>query len=123
MAGADVISTAFRHAQWLDVRRSLVAGNIANANTPDYRAKDLAPFDVALSEAASGPSSGADRFAQTDASHAADVVDAEGQASHSGNTVDLDAELLKAGSISGAQSLDSAVIRAFSRMLLSASKG
>jgi flagellar basal-body rod protein FlgB len=29
---------------WLVQRQSVIAENIANADTPDYRAKDLAPF-------------------------------------------------------------------------------
>ena len=32
-------------AQWLSVRQSLIAGNVANANTPGYKSQDVKPMD------------------------------------------------------------------------------
>ncbi|MGX1258429.1 flagellar basal body rod protein FlgB [Sinorhizobium fredii] len=37
----QLFELASRQAQWLTVRQNVVAGNIANANTPHYRAKDV----------------------------------------------------------------------------------
>ena len=39
---------AFQRSQWLSVRQSVVAENIANANTPNYRARDVEPFEATL---------------------------------------------------------------------------
>ena len=39
------------HNSWLAVRQTAVAGNIANANTPGFRAQDVQPFEMALEQA------------------------------------------------------------------------
>ena len=52
---------AFQRSQWLTVRQSVVAENIANANTPNYRARDVEPFEATLEKselAMAGSSSG-----------------------------------------------------------------
>ncbi len=36
--------------RWLVVRQSTVAQNIANANTPGYKAVDVEPFEAALDQ-------------------------------------------------------------------------
>ena len=42
---------AERRLGWIDRRQSLLAQNIANANTPGYVAKDLQPFAQSLARA------------------------------------------------------------------------
>ena len=37
-----------RRAEWLSARQAVVAENVANANTPTYRAKDVTPFSEVL---------------------------------------------------------------------------
>ena len=39
---------AFQRSQWLSVRQSAIAENIANVNTPSYRARDVEPFETVL---------------------------------------------------------------------------
>jgi len=39
---------AEKRLTWTAQRQSVLAGNIANANTPGYRARDLKPFAAAL---------------------------------------------------------------------------
>ena len=41
----DVVS---RNNLWLSVRQSTIASNIANANTPGYKALDVEPFEKVL---------------------------------------------------------------------------
>ena len=43
-----VLQLASQRTQWLSARESLIAGNVANANTPGYRATDLQPFAAVL---------------------------------------------------------------------------
>lgn len=43
-SGTDLFSLAERRLQWLESRQSVLAGNVANANTPGYVSKDVAPF-------------------------------------------------------------------------------
>lgn len=42
---------AARRLAWLDRRQTLLANNIANANTPGYKARDLIPFADMLNRA------------------------------------------------------------------------
>ena len=69
-------------------RHEVLAGNLANVETPGYRAKDL-DFRGALQEA----------FAATDpevgAPHVAATEDADGLPRADGNTVDLDIQMAK----------------------------
>ena len=74
-----VASAMARHAA---SRQALTAENIANADTPGYRARDLAPFDAAMVNSASAPR----------------IVETPGEPSPNGNTVSLEAEMLRSGS-------------------------
>ncbi|HEY7646364.1 MAG TPA: flagellar basal body protein, partial [Hyphomicrobiales bacterium] len=51
MRSIHLFDLASRHNQWLSMRQSVVAGNIANANTPGYRSLELQPFEVVLESA------------------------------------------------------------------------
>lgn len=44
----EVLGLARQHLDYLQVRQRLVAENVANADTPDYRERDLLPFEKAL---------------------------------------------------------------------------
>ncbi|AQS85325.1 MAG: flagellar biosynthesis protein FlgB [Acetobacter aceti] len=48
--GVDLFGLAQRRMEWLDNREQVLAANIANADTPEYVAKDLAPFESMLSQ-------------------------------------------------------------------------
>jgi flagellar basal-body rod protein FlgB len=41
---------ASHRTQWLSTRQQLIAGNVANANTPQFRAQDLKPFSAVLDQ-------------------------------------------------------------------------
>ena len=45
-----LLDLAQRKSAWLAARQAVVAGNVANANTPGYRPKDVTPFDEALAQ-------------------------------------------------------------------------
>lgn len=47
-SGTDVLDLAGRRLQWLQNRESVLAGNVANANTPGYVPKDTASFQGVL---------------------------------------------------------------------------
>ncbi|MEL6065059.1 MULTISPECIES: flagellar basal body rod protein FlgB [unclassified Methylobacterium] len=115
-----LFNLASRQLQHLTARQAVIAGNVANANTPGYQARDLTPFrDVlnktALSMAAThaghleidGPSA---RPARAAASDGWDVV-------HSGNSVNLEEQLMKAGEVSRDQALNGGIVKSFNRML------
>lgn len=41
----NLFQLASARMQWLGERQKVVAANIANADTPDYRARDVTPFE------------------------------------------------------------------------------
>ncbi|ABS16912.1 MULTISPECIES: flagellar basal body rod protein FlgB [Brucella/Ochrobactrum group] len=126
MSSIHLFDLAARQAQWLSVRQATVAGNVANANTPDFRARDVQPFaDVLdktqLTMAATSPlhlESGADGI--TGARLRPDDITEQ---THSGNTVDVEQEMMKAGEIAREYSLNTSIVKAFHRMMLSVAKG
>lgn len=82
-------------------RQALVAQNVANADTPGYRARDLAPFESVFRETPSVP------LKVTRPGHvggAPSVIAAEGRDAPdaeepNGNTVSLEDQMLKAAEI------------------------
>jgi flagellar basal-body rod protein FlgB len=81
-------------------RQQILAGNIANADTPYYQARDF-DFSTALKEAVAGRSSGALALVTTAQAHLPGTAEAGTarllyrkpvQASADGNTVDMDVE-------------------------------
>lgn len=114
-----------RHNNWLAVRQTAVAGNIANANTPGFRAQDVQPFEMAVEQA---------RLAMT-ATQPAHLTSGPPDApatelrredpwevTHSGNNVSLEQELLKAGEANRAFRLNTSVAKAFHRMIMTSSR-
>ena len=81
-------------------RQQVLAGNIANADTPNYKARDF-DFSTALKEAMAGRSSGSLPLATTSSRHLVGGAESSTarlmyrtptQASADGNTVDMDVE-------------------------------
>ena len=116
---------AAQNAQYLTQRQTLVAGNVANASTPGYRAKDLPPFASLLGGAPIA-------MATTNPLHmtpapeelgAARVVESTpGDESLSGNTVSLEHEMTNLGDVNRAYTLNANLKRAFHQMLLATLK-
>ena len=86
---------ADKRLAWVDRRQTVLAQNIANADTPGWRPRDVKPFDAALK--AAGVS-----LAQTDPKHlrgsrsaGGGIVEAASQTEPDGNGVAIDKELTK----------------------------
>jgi flagellar basal-body rod protein FlgB len=124
----NVFGVVSRHAAWLQDRQLLLAQNIANSDTPGFRARDLEPFKL------SQPSTFSN-LVTTHKLHIADglslgsrpghaVVETDNpDIAHSGNTVSLERETKKVGETSSAFSFDLAVAKMFHRLTLSSLKG
>ncbi len=96
-------STLAFHSQALNLRanrQQILAANIANADTPHYKARDL-DFGSALRDAMAGRNAGDVKLARTQAGHLAGPGGSgstavhyrtETQSSVDGNTVDMDVE-------------------------------
>jgi len=121
----NLFDLASRQARWLAARQSAVAGNIANADTPGFVAKDVKPFAEVLARSAPMPVA----LSATAGGHwraeriALEKQDSATAVLPSGNTVAIEDELVKAGEVRRAFELNAAVVKAFHRMLLMSAKG
>jgi flagellar basal-body rod protein FlgB len=112
---------ASRQAQWLAARQSTISGNVANANTPGYRARDVEPFaDVldktklvmaATNNGHIGSSPSRAEATKVKKSESWDTV-------YSKNSVSLEQELIKAGEVNRQHTLNTTIVKSFHRMLL-----
>jgi flagellar basal-body rod protein FlgB len=120
-----IFQLASQHGEWLAARQSLTAANIANVDTPGYKARDVSPFEavfertqleLSTTNANHMPEPG-DRFtsAGLERESAWDVT-------YSGNNVGLEAELLKVSENGRMQALDTGLTKVFHRMILTSLK-
>lgn len=119
--GLHVMQLAARHGEWSATRAAVIAGNIANADTPGFRARDIETFSFEdavhrLQLAATKPG----HMSLSDVElRAADVDETETwDLTHSSNTVSIDEELMKADETARDHQLSTSVLGAFHRMLL-----
>lgn len=128
MKSDGIFDMAGNRLAWLAVRRAAVAANIANASTPGYRSREVAPFaaHVAASARRDALATTSPRHLAASASDGAsgevEVGTTGGSAVHSGNSINLDLELLKAGEVARAHLLATGVVRAFHRLSIAATK-
>ena len=127
MSNISVMSLAAQKADWLAARQVVLSQNVANANTPGYKSKDLKPFEetlkgLQLSLASSGTAS---IKSSTDSllSGGYSIQEDDKALNETGNSVSLDTELMKIGETSSQYSLDTNIIKSFHRMLMSSLKG
>ncbi|MBB4573484.1 flagellar basal body rod protein FlgB [Rhizobium sp. MC63] len=125
MQPIQLFDLASRQAEWLTIRQQVVAGNIANANTPKFRAKDVTPFDAVLDRsditmARTNPAhlSGNDFSVSGDIDVKDAALDQEIGIQESGNTVGLAEELSKSGDIKRQYDLNTSLVSSFNRMML-----
>jgi len=122
MQPIQLFALASKQAEWLAVRQEVVAGNIANANTPKYKAKDVTPFSAVLGAEMQMARTNPAHFAESDLS--ADVRVKEAELNDeigiqiSGNSVALESELTKTGQIKREYELNTNLVSSFHRMML-----
>lgn len=85
----EIFNLASARAQHAAARQAVVAQNIANADTPGYRAQDINDFMDTWRRLQSGDANGADGTLPLR------VIDAGTPASPNGNTVSLELEMLR----------------------------
>lgn len=123
MQPIQLFALASRQAEWLSVRQEVVATNIANANTPKFRAKDVSPFDAVLDDtqvrlARTHPGHlGESQFSRDIAVKETELADEIG-IQESGNTVALADELTKTGEIKKQYELSTGLVKTFHSMML-----
>jgi flagellar basal-body rod protein FlgB len=117
------LASAQQH--WLAVRQATVAENVANANTPGYVAKDVAPFNDVLQQTQL-------ELVSTNPGHMPldplSTDDSPKDASAwetvpSGNSVSMEHEMLKANEVGRDYSMNTAIVKAFAQMFSTSVKG
>lgn len=121
--GVYLFDLASQHARYLATRQATIAGNVANANTPGYKARDVVPFAQVLARTGLDMASTASTHLEAQGSRIP-VQEAKStggwEVLESSSAVSLEQEMLKAGSVSREHNLDTAVVKSFHRMLMAA---
>jgi flagellar basal-body rod protein FlgB len=86
---------AERRLSWLDRRSAVLAQNVANADTPSWRVRDLQPFDAALTRVGVLPLRTNSQHLAGTSTTVAGTRTLTGERSPDGNAVRLDVELTK----------------------------
>jgi flagellar basal-body rod protein FlgB len=121
MKPVQLFDLAAAQARWLSVRQNAVAGNIANASTPDFKPTDVESFDKVLAKTTP-------TLVATNTSHVGGgafgtaiglrETEMDVPVRPSGNAVALEEELMKAGEVRRAFELNTAIVKAFHRMIM-----
>lgn len=124
MSSMALFNLAMRQNEWLSQRQSVVAGNIANANTPGYKARDIEKFDAVMDGMSSLSTTNAGHFASPGLQQglAGSIAGKSGEVMQSGNNISLEQEFLKTGEVMKQFTFNNQVVKAFNRMLYAAAK-
>ncbi len=129
MQPMQLFNLAFRQNEWFAQRQSVISSNVANANTPGYKARDVESFDAVMDSSAStsAPMAATDpqHFASSGSEAVRDQNNGDDQAEVlvSGNDVNLEQEFLKSNDVMRGYTLNTQIMKTFDRMLQSATKG
>ena len=125
MSDIYLFKIASQKSQWLSDRQIAVADNVANANTPGYRAMDVQPFSTFLdaSPIALATTNPGHMTPSDPVLNSLKEVDAEpGEETLSGNTVNLEQQMINLGDVNRDFSMTANIRRAFHQLLLTAMK-
>lgn len=121
MGPIQLFQLAAHQAHWLSVRQDVVAGNVANANTPGYKAMDVEPFEAVLaSQGRRMSATNSAHFVEDGMRNAVQVVDDPEMpmVKPSGNSVSLADELIKTGEIRREFQLNVSLVKSFHQMMM-----
>lgn len=116
MKELELFALGSQRTRWLSAKAAVVATNVANADTPGYKPRDVLPFRELLAS---------EERRSIDGRPAGEAIVERpaGPRKHSGNGVSLELEMAELGDARGQQALVTGIVGAFHRMLLSSSKG
>jgi flagellar basal-body rod protein FlgB len=121
MQTLPLFDLASRQANWLAARQSAIASNIANVNTPGYLTVDVAPFKEVLGGKTGSLNTTHARHSEVGEPLAAISGSQSSRgASSTGTSVDIESELMKEGEVHKAFELNTAIVKSFHRMIMSA---
>lgn len=90
----DVFRTAMAMARHAGVQQAYSAQNMANADTPGYRGKDVAEFNASVRQGFSGQRATRDRHLNGSTSREPDITERDSPADPNGNTVSVEEEMM-----------------------------
>lgn len=124
LSSIGLFNLAGRRMEYLGARHQVIAANVANADTPGFRAKDLKPFDFQAALARTG---GAVAPARTDAAHLAgtrpdrpfgeDRRAGSFEMAPAGNSVVLEEQMMKAAEVRQAYDMATGIMQKHVGML------
>ena len=119
-----LFDVASSQAKWLSLRQATISSNVANANTPGYRAQDIEPFDKMLDSKVVPVAVTSPNHITSGSSMRSQGIRKEKswEVVHSGNSVSVEQEMLKAGDINRDYSLNTAIVKSFHRMFMNSTK-
>ena len=125
MSQVYLFQLASQRTQWLSMRQSLIAGNVANANTPEFKAQDLKPFATVLAQtqitmATTNPAHLEPE--ETALSQDREIDSENPDSTISGNSVDLQNEMIKLGEVGRDSAMANSIKKIFHQMMMSALK-
>jgi flagellar basal-body rod protein FlgB len=122
MQPMQLFDLAFRQNEWLAQRQAVISSNVANANTPGYKARDVESFDETMRKSIPMTVSDPQHLAAGDGTVRANEDDTQAEIFVSGNDVNLEQEFLKANDVSRSYTLNTQIMKSFDRMLQSVTK-
>lgn len=123
MSDVNLFALTTQRVNWLAKRQAIVTENVANVNTPGFRARDLVSFDKVLQKQTVGlvatqPGHIAVDGATLSIAERMKKADDNGEVVLSGNSVNLEQELARGSDITRAYSVASTLAKTFHRMML-----
>jgi flagellar basal-body rod protein FlgB len=120
-----LLDVASQQAHWLATRQAVIAENVANINSPGYVARDVKPFSEVLDTtqlqlAATNPS----HITLTGAAVPSESLKPSDnwEVTNSGNSISVEQQMMEAGDVNRAYSLNTNIVKAFHGMLMSSVK-
>jgi flagellar basal-body rod protein FlgB len=125
MSDISLMALAAHKTDWLAARQAVLAQNIANANTPGFRARDLVSFETALADTKLQLASTHSGHMAAPESNASGVrlVETAGDQTLNGNDVSLEREMAKLGETNGQYALGINLIKSQHRLAMLSLKG
>jgi flagellar basal-body rod protein FlgB len=102
-----LFALADKRLAWLDRRQEVLAHNVANADTPGWRARDLRPFAAALSATAgvAPVQTRPNHLPGTPSATPPDVAERPSERAPDGNAVSMQEQLMKVATTESSQEL------------------
>jgi flagellar basal-body rod protein FlgB len=117
-----LFALAAQNAHWLDARQSAIAANVANADTPGYRAVDVRPFSDVLASSATRMSATQPDDIESSMVEPEAAESSAAETTLSGNSVHIEGEMMKLGEVNRDYALSANVRRAFQQLFVASLK-